>query len=226
MKLYYMTAQEFGPRILRQRRLKISTVPELNDPFELLGASIGERDMRWIMQLLHEHWTQTLGMICLTDNWHSPVMWAHYAQKHHGFSFGFDVSDRPELISKIDYVPDRLRYSLQHTKRLPGVNQALLVQILTTKYQAWSYEREYRLFTEIKDRDPDGRYYFDFGPDLILREVILGARCELNLHSVASEIKSPPQRVEVFKARPAVDSFRIVRDSGIPGITIDAVTSP
>jgi hypothetical protein len=97
------------------------------------------------------------------------------------------------------------------------------VQILTTKYQDWSYEREYRLFSEIKDRDPDGRYYLDFGPDLILREVIIGARCKLSLQSIASEIKNPPRSVEVFKARPAFDSFRIVRDSAIPGITIDAV---
>jgi hypothetical protein len=222
MRLYYMTAEKWGPIILQDRRLKISTIPELNDPFELLGASIGEGEMRWIMKTLYKHWSETLGMICLSDNWHSPVMWAHYGEKHHGFCLGFDVAERPGLISKVDYVPDRLRYALQHTERLRGINEALLVQILTTKYQHWSYEHEYRLFTDLKDRDPDGNYYFDFGPDLVLREVLLGARCKRSPQSVAAEIKNPSQPVEVFKAQPASDSFRIVRDDAVPGIGVAA----
>jgi hypothetical protein len=222
MRLYYLTGQKWGPVILRDRRLKISRLEELNDPFELLGASIGEAQMRWIMETLHEHWAETLGMICLSDNWQSPVMWAHYGQKHHGVCLGFDVSDRPELISKIDYAPDRLRHVLQQSDRLLGVNEALLVQILRTKYQDWSYEHEYRLFTDLRDRDPDGNYYFDFGPDVVLREVILGARCELTSQSVASEIKNSPASVEVFKARPAFDSFRIVRDENVSSVVVTA----
>lgn len=222
MRLYYMTDATCGPLILRDRRLKISTIPELNDPFELLGASIGEQQMRWIMKTLHEHWTQTLGMICFSDNWRSPVMWAHYAERHRGFCFGFDVSDRPELISRIDYVPERLRHALQHAKQLHGINETLLKQILTTKYLDWSYEHEYRLFAELKDRDPDGRYYVDFGPDLVLREIILGARCSLAPESVGAAIENPPQSIEIFTARPAFDSFQMVRNRSVPEMKIAA----
>lgn len=217
-----MTAEKWGPVILRERRLKISTLPELNDPFELLGASIGEKDMRRIMRILHMHWAETLGMICLTDNWQNPVMWAHYAARHHGLCLGFDVSERPGLVSKVDYVPDRLRHVLQHKKRLLGVDEALLVQVLRTKYQEWAYEREYRVFAELKDRSPNGLYYVDFGPDLTLREVILGSRCELTLPSVAAAIKEPEKAVEIFKARPAFSSFRIVRQNNVRGIKIEA----
>ena len=103
MLLYYMTTKQWAPVILRDRRLKISTIAELNDPFELLGASVGERKMRRALRILHAHWTRELGMICLTDNWHSPVMWAHYAEKHYGVCLGFDVSERPGLISKVDF---------------------------------------------------------------------------------------------------------------------------
>jgi Protein of unknown function (DUF2971) len=220
LRLYYMTAEKWGPVILRDRRLKISRLEELNDPFELLGASIGEAQMRWIMETLHEHWSNTLGMSCLSNNWHSPLMWAHYAEKNHGVCFGFDVSDRPELINKMDYTPDRLSHALQRTDRLLGVNRALLVQILTTKYVDWSYEHEYRLFTDLRDREPDGNYYFDFGPDVRLREVILGARCGLTPKLMASEIKNSPASVEIFKARPAFDSFRIVRDESVPAVTV------
>jgi hypothetical protein len=71
MRLHYMTTQQWGPVILGDRRLKVSTIRELNDPFELLGASIGERAMRHAMKILHDHWSRELGIICLTDNWHN-----------------------------------------------------------------------------------------------------------------------------------------------------------
>ena len=102
VRLYYMTAKQWALVILREKRLKISTIPELNDPFELLGASIGEKGMRRALEILHAHWARELGMICMTDNWRSPVMWAHYADKHRGLCLGFDVSDQPDLICEVD----------------------------------------------------------------------------------------------------------------------------
>jgi hypothetical protein len=52
--------------------------------------------------------------------------------------------------------------------------------------------------------------------------VILGARCKLTPQLLASEIKNSPASVEIFKARPAFDSFRIVRDEKVQAITVDA----
>jgi hypothetical protein len=223
VRLYYMTAKQWAPVILREKRLKISTIPELNDPFELLGASIGEDGMRRALDVLQSHWARNLGLICLTDNWHSPVMWAHYADKHYGICFGFDVSDRPDLISKVDYVPDRLRERLTLDRSRWDKDQELLVQILRTKYSDWSYESEYRVFVELKDKEANGLYYLDFGPEFILREVILGARCPLQPRDLAKEIKNPPESVEVFKARPAFDSFQIVREEKVEPTIVNPI---
>lgn len=215
-----MTAKKWAPVILREKRLKISTIPELNDPFELLGASIGEKSMRRALEILHAHWARELGMICMTDNWRSPVMWAHYADKHYGLCLGFDVSDRPGLISKVDYVPNRLQDTLTLDKSLWGRDEALLVQILKTKYSDWSYESEYRVFAQLKDKDANGLYYFEFGPEFVLREVILGARCPLAPRDIAQEIENPPEPVEVLKARPAFDSFQIVRQEQVEPVIV------
>lgn len=222
MRLYYMTTQQWAPVILRNGRLKISTIPELNDPFELLGASIGERDMRNAMKILHEHWSRTLGMVCMTDNWSSPVMWAHYAEKHYGVCLGFEVADKPDLISKVDYVPDRLRDLLDRNRPLLGLDEDVIKRILATKYSDWSYEREYRLFAELKDQE-NGLYYLDFSADLVLREVILGARCKLEPKVIAREIRTPAARIEIIKARPAFDSFRVVRQLQVPVTVIEPV---
>jgi hypothetical protein len=148
-------------------------------------------------------------------------MWAHYAEKHYGLCLGFDVSDSPGVISKVEYVPDRLRDLLDRDKTLLGFDEAVVKKILTTKYSDWSYEREYRVFAELKDKEPNGLYYLDFGPNLVLREVVLGSRCELVPQAIADEIRNPDASVEVVKARPAFDSFRIVRQQRVPVVTIE-----
>lgn len=215
-----MTGARWAPVVLRDRRLKISTIPELNDPFELLGASVGERDMRRAMRILHEHWVQTLGMVCMTDSWSNPVMWAHYAEKHCGVCLGFDVTDRPGVITQVEYVPDRLRNLLDQDKPLLGFNETNVQQILSTKYQEWSYEREYRVFAELKDQE-NGLYYPEFSDDIVLREVILGCRCKLDPKAVAQQVKPSEGRVRVIKARPAFDSFKIVRQQRGPVVVIE-----
>lgn len=37
MRLYHFTSQKFGLLALKDRRLKIARINELNDPFEFLG---------------------------------------------------------------------------------------------------------------------------------------------------------------------------------------------
>jgi len=91
---------------------------------------------------------------------------------------------------------------------------------LTTKYEDGSYESEYRLFVELKDKETNGLYYFDFGPEFVLREAILGSRCPLDLHDVAAEIQDPRMPVELLQARPAFDSFRIVRQQQVLPMTV------
>lgn len=222
MRLYYMTSECWGLVILKERRLKLSTIPELNDPFELLGASIGEKNIRCIMARLHDHWSKDMGMICLTDNWHSPVMWAHYAEKHNGLCLGFDMPDDPSTIFKVDYKPDRLQNMLDIKKGLCGVDQEMIEKLLTTKYQDWSYEREYRLFAELNDKEQNGLYYLPFGKDLILREVILGARCKLSVAEVAEAVVKQQHSVHVIQAEPALNSFAIIQKKTVRSIDIKA----
>ncbi|MBK4996164.1 DUF2971 domain-containing protein [Pseudomonas sp. S37] len=39
MRLYYLTSEHWAKVILKERRVKLSTINELSYPFELLGAS-------------------------------------------------------------------------------------------------------------------------------------------------------------------------------------------
>lgn len=108
MRLYYLTAQEWAEKILREQQFKLSTFHESNDPFELQAASIKNRRARRIYRdTIYEHWSKNLAMLCASTEWHSPVMWAHYGDKHRGVCIGFDTTDAVE-VSKVTYEPDRL----------------------------------------------------------------------------------------------------------------------
>ena len=56
-------------------------------------------------------------------------MWAHYAEKRYGLCLGFDVSDSPGVISKVEYVPDRLRDLFDRNKTLLGFDEAVVRKI-------------------------------------------------------------------------------------------------
>ena len=117
MKLYYLTSEEWAHVILKERRLKLSTIPELNDPFELLGASIGEPAARKVLRYVQARVSETFGLLCMSTTWQSPVMWAHYGDKHRGVCLGFEVTDQaarevnyPECCT--NFAPSHLRVPL------------------------------------------------------------------------------------------------------------------
>jgi hypothetical protein len=60
-----------------------------------------------------------------------------------------------------------------------------------------------------------GLYFAEFSDSIVLREVILGARCELPLTEARRLVSSFAHPVSVIKARVAFDSFRIVPDERV-----------
>ncbi|WP_157687193.1 DUF2971 domain-containing protein [Burkholderia lata] len=225
MRLYYLTAQRWAEKILQEQRFKLSTIHEANDPFELLGASIGAAKARRAYKALHAHWAQSIGMLCTTKSWDNPVMWAHYGDRHRGICLGFDVVDAE--IHQVQYEANKLTGLLEHIESGSHLLEEQFRAILTTKFKDWEYEREWRIFASLKNREAQsGLYYLNFAPHFMLREVILGARCPATPEELAGHVKSGSACVEIFKARPAFQSFRIVRQKQIPIITVTSQTTP
>jgi hypothetical protein len=221
MRLYYLTTSDTAvEHILPERRLKLSRFDDLNDPFELLAYAIGEQNMRRAVKAMRSHFASKWGLLCFSDNWKSPVMWAHYAKKHNGVCLGFDVPDGKEPWRSVEYNPKRLQFVLDHTKRLGGLDAKFIEAMCFTKAEEWAYEREYRALAKLEEKDPKtGMYYVDFGPDLLLREVILGYRNTTPVGQMAKAVGRHPFAVTVFKAKPATNEFAMVRNQSIAAIS-------
>jgi Protein of unknown function (DUF2971) len=217
LKLYYLTSEKWAKVILKERKLKLSTIPELNDPFELLGASIGEPAARKVFKYVQRRISDTFGLVCMSSTWQSPVMWAHYGDKHTGVCLGFElvsISARP-----VTYEPTRLQKLLGDNPKLGDVTHDVLNTLLTTKSAEWSYEREHRFIVRFANavQAPDGKHFLPFNNELItLKEVLLGDRCEWNLAEAARAVGKVQHQVALKRVRPSFQEFKMVQQRREP----------
>lgn len=199
--------------------MRISQFDRLNDPFELLSVRMEGMHERFVFKMLREHWIKTLGVICFGKHWKSPLMWGHYADNHKSVCLGFDVADK--WPKQIIYEPERLKHLIKIGAPAGGLTHEGIEQVITTKYEQWAYEEEWRLFLNLKDKDPiNGEYYLAIGPDLVLREIILGARCTASVGSFRKLVGKVDHSVTIIKARAAFESFTMVRQKAVVPIVV------
>jgi hypothetical protein len=212
MRVYHFLKRGYGLDAIRDRRLKIARLNNLNDPFEFFSFSMRKREDR----LTFEHWRDDMsndhGLLCFSERSDNPVQWSHYGANHSGVCLGFDISDN--LLLKVKYRSKRGTVDVQALVNTGGpAEERMMRDALSTKYIHWRYEHEQRLFVGLDHSTitPAGLYFADFGPNLVLREVIVGAKSEINRAEVAEALGDMAE-VETFKARLAYQTFRVVKN--------------
>lgn len=102
MRAYKFLNAHFGLKSLYERRLKISRLDELNDPFEFLPFDLSNRAQRWAVRETRKQLGEKQGILCFSAAWSDPVIWAHYSDKHKGLCLGFEI---PENVgTRVTYV--------------------------------------------------------------------------------------------------------------------------
>lgn len=201
MRVYHFLPANYATDDVKRKRLKIATLNDLNDPFDLWAVAQPDPGLRQGLRVWRSEMANRYGMLCFSSDWENPLLWSHYGDKHRGMVLGFDVND--DKLEPVKYFRER--------PALPDIDLEIARQLLFTKYQDWQYEAEHRIFTDLKDRDPEtGLYFADFGPDLVLREVISGALCETPRANIEKLIDTYETHVAVTKARLAFNTFRVV----------------
>lgn len=141
MRVYYFTSSHWGLSNIKNKHLKVSSIENLNDPFDCFVHIInGWRDD---FRYLRGHWNETIGMICFSRDYRNPVQWSHYADRHQGMVLGFDVEDH--LLEEVKYIeePYTVCFSSHEgtEEEWKKVNFAMCC-----KFMDWSYEKESRVF--------------------------------------------------------------------------------
>jgi hypothetical protein len=219
-RLYYMTSLDTLERfILPDLRIRLSTFDKVNDPFELLALTQSSRDGRRRFDWLYRHWVQILGFVSLSETWKNPLMWAHYAKNHTGVCLGIDVRKGRAL--PVKYERQRLQLVLDTTKLETAQDNELVRTLVTTKFEDWKYEREWRILEKLENSDEEtGLHYVSFSPDFELREIILGARCEVRPGRIRKQVFGNTAEIVVRKVRPAFRSFEMARQKASEEVSI------
>ncbi len=106
MLLYHFINERFGLDAIPDPRLKIAVVNHLNDPFEFLSLQNESEIVRKNLEDIKNIFSYDRGFISLNTDWHHPLMWSHYAEKHTGL--GFEVKENDQLL-KVKYQKSRPR---------------------------------------------------------------------------------------------------------------------
>lgn len=213
MKLFYFTTEQYGLKAIRDSRLKVARINELNDPFEFLGLSLKTRDERNVLRKWKKGLSNQFGMICMSSTWQEPLLWSHYADKHQGLCLEFDLTLDHTFI-KVNYVEERQKLHDFSKEHLEDLTEADILTMLRTKFKAWEYEAEYRSFIRLEDADPvSGLYFLDFSAGLTLAQVIVGERSTVTRDKLAHVICD--DAVPSIKARAGFKKFEVVENKNI-----------
>ena len=169
VRLYHFLSADHALDDIAQKRLKISQIQQLNDPFELWCVYQKDRRLRDALRAYKDQMATRFGVLCFSRHWHNPVLWSHYADRHRGVCLGFDIDSRSA--KPVAYQSERPRLRIP-----PSTLDAN--QLLYTKFLDWQYEEEWRSWIQIDERDPaTGLYFYNFDSCVRLREVIVGPLC-------------------------------------------------
>ena len=211
MRVYQFMSAEHGLQNLKHRRLKVSLLEDLNDPFELLGARLDRAEQRAQLRSWRQYMARISRMLCFSKSYMNPVLWSHYADKHRGLCLAFEVPR--ELLLDVTYDAERLAIDFEaEARRQSGVSPETAGRLLTTKFADWKYEQEVRLFVKPEEvSSSGGLQFFSFSDQLSLRAVYVGARSAVTKRQVQAALRSEDQNALIHATRLAFKSFRIIR---------------
>lgn len=210
MRVYNLTPSQFALSNIALRHLKVARFNDLNDPFELLAVDVAERNLRIGMAAKKKQIDLTEGLLCFSKTWRSPLLWSHYAEKHRGIALGFDVPDH--MLVPVQYIKGLHKIKVLSNETEQSTIDKLLDRLRYTKFDGWAYEDEVRQFFRLDDLSyQSGLHFIPFSVDLVLREVILGPRCDIPIEAVRTLVEAFPGKVRVTRARIAYTRFGVVK---------------
>jgi hypothetical protein len=215
-RVYKFLSGQYGISNLENRRLKVTTVDDLNDPFDLVAVDLTDDRIEHAVTRTIASFRGDMALLCFSRVWDNLLLWSHYGESHRGICLGFDIPDKQpsgDYSLEVTYQPELLQLA-----RPEDVNYEFMNKLLRTKHQCWSYEQESRLFVQLNDQpDEKGLWWFDFGPALDLKEVIVGALCPRErVQAIAQVLKEQNIGVDCCWAYMRRDAFALVRHNFPP----------
>lgn len=212
MRVYHFCDEVYGLQNIEKSRLKVATIMDLNDPFEMVCYSSPDKDVRKKLSDFKAAIANKFGLICFSQSFRSPIQWAHYANKHKGICLVFDVS--AHNMHFVECKVGRINFDVAQYADLNKRERSEMMQKqLRIKHSQWRYEQEVRRILLLSETDPeDGLYFRSFDSIGTLSQVIVGCNSTITPEELNKSLGARKGLVECFKVRTAFKSYKIVRN--------------
>jgi hypothetical protein len=215
VKLFHFLSAQNAISDIALKRIKISRIGQLNDPFEFLAVDLADAWKKAALENWKNDLDEKFGLICFCANWSNPLMWGHYADSHKGIALCVEITDETasDVLLGVDYTKDRARIAFDPDARSVVGGKDTVNRLLRTKFIDWQYEQEYRFFIGLESSQKEGSNYFaDFSEQLVLSEVILGFKCDFRIEQIRELIGSNYANVRVRKAGLHQQVFEVIEN--------------
>lgn len=212
MRVYHFCDEVYGLQNIEKSRLKVATIMDLNDPFEMVCYSSPDKDVRNKLNGFKAAIAEKFGLLCFSQSFRSPVQWGHYANKHKGLCLAFDVPKHN--MHFVEYKFGRLNFDVAQYADLDKRERSEMMQKqLRIKHSQWRYEREVRRVLLLNESDSEnGLYFRSFDSIGTLSQVIVGCNSAILPQDLDKRLGIRKDKVECFKVRTAFKSYKIVRN--------------
>ena len=213
IRVYKFRCLKYGLQSLNQQRLKVATLTDLNDPFELCAVDLREKGFRKNHKTELKKLSKIRGFVSFSKDWSNPVLWAHYADSQKGLCIGFDVPE--EHIFEMQYLNERVKRETIAEKLAKTDVTTNDVRELFAKSTHWAYEEEFRIWYDLntlKHEKESGLYFSTFSENLKPVEVIVGPACDVESNVIEKALARCKHSISIRQARPAFKSFDIIED--------------
>jgi hypothetical protein len=202
MRVYKFLNEQFGLKSISEGRLKHSRLHDLNDPFELVCCDVTDPYIRQSIYKTQYDLGVNHGMLCFSEAWNDPVIWAYYSDKHAGLCLGIELlgdtaNPTDTLWKRVNYVNDLLPFPDNFLRAPMAERSAFVEKLLYTKYQKWDYEKEIRTYGMLQNKDGN-HYYVNFGEPIRLAEIIVGAKCPVSRRALERATRAARERSENY----------------------------
>lgn len=155
---YYGNASDYAVTNLKSGEVSFVDIFQMNDPFEAIckydqkinnhtdiPLSPQQKNLiKCYENSLSQSNTDELkckyNILCLSEEYDNPLMWAHYANSHTGFCVGYDKDEIESISLKLK--------KIHYQDTVPSLNNCNNEEVLFFKYNCWSYEKEWRAIVE------------------------------------------------------------------------------
>jgi len=101
VRVYHFLSATYALADIERRRIKVSQLSALNDPFELLASQLLTRRERQRFNSFRRKIERQYGVLCFSRSWSNPLLWSHYGDKHRGMCLGFEVNEK--MLEEVNY---------------------------------------------------------------------------------------------------------------------------